>query len=94
MISIRAHSGTDVIDFDDYEELEHLDYIINMVREKFNIQICRKFDGPGATIWDLSIDNFDFSLANGTYGNYLRPINEKSREYLHQIYPLIRVLFY
>jgi hypothetical protein len=94
MITMREHSGTDVLDFHDNDKPQHLDLIINKLKEKFNITIEGKLDDPGATLWDITVNNYNFTLVSGTYGNYLRPENEVSRKYLHDIFSLMKILFY
>lgn len=94
MIFIWNYSGTDVIDFGEYESIEHLDYIVVKLREKFDVKIISKVDGPGATIWQLKIDDFYFKLINHCYGNYLRPDEQTGKQFLHQIFPLVKILFY
>ena len=94
MIFIREFSGTDVLDFGEYEEIEHINFIIKNLNNNFDFKMIEKLDGPGATLWDILIDTHSFTLVHNSYGNYLKPTTNISKEYLHEIYQKLKILFY
>lgn len=94
MVNINQNNGISILDFCDLESWESFDEIISILKSKYDVQIVEENDGPESRVWFINIDGYSFSLHNNPYGNYLKPRNAASDEYLNRILPKLSIDFY
>ena len=94
MITQREEKDVFIIDFFEQENWDAFDNIIKTLKEKFDIEIIEKSDGPDSRIWDLLIDGVPLSLHNNPYGNYLKATSPESINYLRESIEKFKIVFY
>jgi hypothetical protein len=94
MVTVREIDDSFVIDFSDLEDYDDFDVLVEKLKEKFDVKIREKLDGPESRVWKLQMDGFILSLHNNPYGNYLKASSPEAISFLKSTIEQISVIFY
>jgi hypothetical protein len=94
MITLRESPPKIYIDFNNLESWESFERIISRLEKSFLVKVLNKYDGPESRVWKIQLNDVFVSIHNNPYGNYLLAELPDSVEYVKNIFPLLKQLFY
>ena len=84
MIKNRIIEDEIVYDFIDLDLEDDMQIIVANLSNNYMVKVIDKIEGPGTIIWEVDINNHEFYIVNNSWGNFLKPLNERSIEFIEQ----------
>lgn len=74
-----------VIHFNELEDWDSFETILEILCKYFSAQILKRVDGPESKIVAITIEGNDMELVNNPYGNYLRASSDSAKNILRLV---------
>lgn len=84
MIRNRIIEDEIVYDFLNLDLEDDMEIIVTNLSNNYKVEIIDKIEGPGTIIWEIQINKHEFYLVNNSWGNFLKPLNKSSIEFIDQ----------
>lgn len=83
--SLSKRGGDLCLDFNQYDYWESLEELVEIVKDRFDVQVLEEIEGPSSRVLKLEVNNEVLSLQYDSYGSFLRSLSRDTDSLLQEI---------